>query len=77
MSEKTAYCIKCAEIVPYKVYGRQDWVKILYKGEDRVIKFDMLEAYCSKCHYIIYSPEINDQNVERMKEAVSRYKQAF
>lgn len=76
MSEKTAYCIKCAEIVPYKVYERQEWIKILYKGEEHIIRFYMLEAYCPKCYSIICAPEINDQNVERMKEAVSRYKQA-
>ena len=77
MSEKTAYCIECRKRVPYKVFEVQDFVNHIYDKKGLVIPVKMFESYCSECGSSIYVPEVNDLNVERMEEAVSRYKQAF
>lgn len=75
MSEKTAYCLDCGERTPYELMDYCERVPIRYNGKDKLIPVWLFEAYCSKCMRVVYVPEVNDLNVERMEEAVSRYKQ--
>lgn len=62
------YCIHCDRKVPVWIRHR----KIRLRGPDsNTVIYDELYAVCQFCNEEVYTPKVNDMNVERRAQALS------
>jgi hypothetical protein len=63
-----AFCINCGQYVSYSIATSQKEVEV--RGKTFI--YNKHFAICNKCGKEIYVPEINDINVETIKECYKR-----
>ena len=66
--EEKAFCMYCEDFVSYHVNQHNS----CFTFHDKKYNYMEKSAYCDKCKFEIYVPEINDENVDRRQEIIKR-----